>query len=368
MPQAGRVFGPARFFMKEKSVSFGQFVLRKRLWCVAVSLLFLSAAMSANAQETASPAAGSRPAAVPGHGDLFATVNGQDISIREYESAFASLVRQKFYHGQVPEAELQAAREEVKNKLIQRVVLREEAARRGIEPDQKAVEEAVAGYDRQYAASPVWRERRESLLPGLKKQLGDQNSLSRLEQSVRQMPEPTEAEIRAFYDRQPELFVEPEKLRVSAILLSVDPSSPVSAWQSARAEAAAIYKRLEAGGKFEEAARLHSNGKFAEQGGDMGYLHRGMLPEALQERIDGFELGKINPPIDTLEGIAIFRLDERVPPKKREFADVVQRAKELLIRDQQDKAWKGLVDKLVAEADVKIHHQLGTGSREGKSD
>jgi parvulin-like peptidyl-prolyl isomerase len=362
------VFGPARFFMKEKSVSFGQFVRRKQPWYVVLSLLAMSAAMPANAQETAAPAAGAQSAAVSAHGDVFATVNGQDISIREYESTFANLVRQKFYHGQVPEVELQAAREEVKNKLIQRVVLQEEAVRRGIEPDQKGIDEAIAGYDRQYAASPVWRERRESLLPGLKKQLAEQNRLSRLEQSVRQLPEPTEAEVRAFYDKQPELFTEPEKVRVSAILLSIDPSSPVSAWQSARTEAAAIYKRLEAGGSFEEAARLHSNGKFAEQGGDMGYLHRGMLPEALQERIDGFELGKINPPIDTLEGIAIFRLDERVPPKKREFADVAQRAKELLVRDLQEKAWKGLVDKLVAAADVKIHHQLGTGSREGKSD
>ena len=344
----------------------GQFVRRLRPLCLATPLLFLPVALTAAAEEPARPASESQTAAAPAHSDVFATVNGKAISIREYESAFANLVRQKFYHGQVPEAQLQAARDETKDKLVQRIVLLEEADRRGIQPDEKAVEEAIAGYERQYAASPVWRERRESLLPGLRKQLGEQNQLSRLEEEVRQLPDPSEAEVRAFYDKQPELFTEPEKLRMSAILLAVDPSSPVAVWQGAREVAAAIYKRLQAGGSFEEAARLHSNGKFADDGGNMGYLHRGMLPEALQERVDSFELGKVNAPIDTLEGVVIFRLDERVPPKKREFADVAPRARELLVRERRDQAWKGLLDKLTGAADVKIQHQLGTGSREGK--
>ncbi|HZX32194.1 MAG TPA: peptidylprolyl isomerase [Rhodocyclaceae bacterium] len=344
----------------------GQFVRRLRPWCFIAPLVLSSATWAVAAPDAAGPESGAKPAAASGHSDVFATVNGQAISLREYESAFAGLVRQKFYHGQVPDAQLQEAREETKNRLVQRVLLLEEAARRGIAPDDKAVDEAIAGYERQYAASPVWKERRESLLPGLRKQLGEQSQLTRLEQAVRQVAEPSEADVKAFFDRQPELFTEPEKLRLSAILLAVDPSSPVAVWQSAREEAAAIYKRLAAGADFQEAARLHSNGKFADDGGDMGYLHRGMLPEALQERIDSFVLGKVNEPIDTLEGVAIFRLDERLPPKKREFADVAKRAKELLLRERQEQAWKGLLDSLTAAADVKIQHQLATGSKEGK--
>jgi len=86
----------------------------------------------------------------------------------------------------------------------------------------------------------------------------------------------------------------------------------------------------------------------------MGYLHRGMMPEVIQERIDKFVVGKVNEPIDTLEGVAIFKLLERVVPKKRDFADVSGRARELLLRERQDKAWKDLVDRLVAKADVKF--------------
>lgn len=109
---------------------------------------------------------------------------------------------------------------------------------------------------------------------------------------------------------------------------------------------------------------MHSS-VYAEKSGDMGYLHRGMLPENIQQRIDKFEIGKVNEPIDTLEGVAIFRLLDRLPAKQRDFADVSARARDLLVRERQDAAWKSLIDRLVAKADVKFMHAVSTEQREG---
>lgn len=303
-------------------------------------------------------------AAPHAHSPIFAVVNGRAVPTSEYENAFGSLVRQKFYHGQVPESELAAAREEVKSRLVQRIVLLEEAGRRGITPDSKQIEETLAGYDSRYANNPSWRENREQLLSGIKEQLEEQSLVSQLENMVRQVPVPTDAEVRAFYDANPQLFTEPEKLRLSVILLTVDPSSPATAWEATRTEAQAIYKRLEGGADFVDAARMHSS-VYADTGGDMGYLHGGMLPEAIHGLIDKYELGRVNPPVETLEGIAIFRLDDRVAAKKRDFADVAGRARDLLFRESQDQAYKGLINKLVAAADVKFLHGVSAEQRDG---
>lgn len=299
------------------------------------------------------------------HSQVFAVVNGRSIPTQEYETAFASLVRQKFYHGQVPEKELAAAREEVKARLVQRIVLLDEASRRGIAPDDQQIEQVITGYETRYAGSAAWRENRERLLPGLRQQLAEQSLVSRLEGQVKAVPEPTDAEVKAFFEARPELFTEPEKLRLSVIMLGVDPSSPATAWEATREEAKAIHQRLLAGADFGETARLHS-GAYADTAGDMGYLHRGMLPEALQTQIDKYELGKVGEPVETLQGMAIFRLDERLPAKKREFAEVAQRARDLLIRERQDQAWKGLIERLVASAEVKFLHGAtakGEGAR-----
>lgn len=300
----------------------------------------------------------------PSHSQVFAIVNGRAVPTSEYENAFSSLVRQKFYHGQLPEKEVAAIRDEVKNRLVQRIVLLGEAERRGIVPNTKQIEETLTGYDSRYAGNPSWRENREQLLPGIKQQLEEQSLVAQLEEQVRQVPLPADTEIRAYFDANPDLFTEPEKLRLSVILLAVDPSSPATAWDATREEAQAIYKRLAGGADFADAARLHSSA-YAEAGGDMGYLHGGMLPEAIQGLIDKYELGRVNPPLDTLQGVAIFRLDDRIAAKKRDFADVATRARDLLIRENQDQAYKGLINKLVAAADVKFFHGVSAEQRNG---
>jgi len=298
-----------------------------------------------------------------GHDFVFAVINGRAVPTSDYENAFATLIRQRFYHGKIPEGELAAVREEIKHKLVQRIVLLEEAERRKIVADQTTIDEALAGYEKRYTNSPQWQENRERLLPELRRQLAEQSLIAQLDKQVRDLPTPTEDEVRAHYESHPELFTEPEKLRISVILLAVDPSSPATAWQATRDEAKAIYARLASGADFDEAARLHSS-VYAEKSGDMGYLHRGMLPEVIQQKVDQFEVGKVNEPIDTLEGVAIFRLVERQAEKKRAFADVAERARELLVRDRQDGAWKGLIDRLLAKADVRFMHSASAERRD----
>lgn len=298
------------------------------------------------------------------HDQVFAIINGRAVPTADYESAFTTLVRQRFYHGQIPESELAGVRDEIKQKLVQRIVLLEEAERRRIVADEALIDETLASYEKRYTNSPQWQQNRELLLPELRRQLAEQSLISQLDKQVRDLPAPTEAEVRAHYESHPELFTEPEKLRVSVILLAVDPSSPATTWEATREEAKAIYGRLLNGADFDEAARLHSS-VYAEKSGDMGYLHRGMLPELIQKKVDAFEVGKINEPLDTLEGVAIFRLAERVPANKRDFADVAVRARELLVRDRQDAAWKTLIGGLVAKADVRFMHAASNGSQAG---
>lgn len=334
-------------------------------------LAALSALPMAHAQAAVDPetpaAAAPQPASLAGkdaHGSVFAVINGRSIPTAEYEMAFTSLVRQRFYHGQIPESELAGVREEIKNKLVQRVVLLEEAGRRKLVPDEAQIDETLASYEKRYTNSPQWQRNRELLLPELRKQLAEQSLIAQLDQQVRDLPAPTDEEVRAHYEQHPELFTEPEKLRLAVILLAVDPSSPATAWQATRDEAKAIYGRLLGGADFDETARLHSS-VYAEKSGDMGYLHRGMLPEQIQKKVDDYEVGKVNEPLDTLEGVAIFRLIDRKVAQKREFADVATRARELLVRERQDAAWKTLIDGLVAKADVKFLHAASSELRDG---
>lgn len=304
------------------------------------------------AQESTSGATAPSPAAAL---PLHATVNGKPVTQAEFHSAYATFMRQKFYHGQVPQDQLLQARKDVSEKLIDRILLIEEIERRGIAADSAEVEKQMQAYDQRYAANSNWQKSREAMLPGLRQQLDQQSRLSRLEQAVRDVPAPTPEEVKAFYVANPELFTEPEKVRLHTILLAVEPSSAQPVWDAAMQEAEAIVRRIRGGADFGELARMASKDSSAEQDGDMGYLHRGMLADSLHLKIDQFKIGEVSEPIQMLQGVGIFRLDDRIPPKLQDFSRVVERAADLLYRERKEKAWQDLVARLRGAANIVIH-------------
>ena len=285
------------------------------------------------------PVAGQTPPSPLSTAGVYAFVDRQPVLQSDVQAALSELLRKKFYHGQVPEGQMEATLKEAQNQLIDNLLLWREIERRGIEPDLVKVEQELQKYEDRYKSNPQWQQQRASVLPGLRAELERRSRAERIEQSVKALPPPEAAAVRAHYDANPELFTEPARLRLHTILLAVDPSSPASVWQEARDEAQRIVKRLRAGADFEETARIHSQDKSAASGGDVGYLHVGMLPESMQKTLDAFKIGEVADPIDVLEGVAIVRIDERVAPRLRSFADVEARARELLQREAQNKAW-----------------------------
>lgn len=331
-------------------------VLATCLYAGLTALAAGAAQPEAPVSTTSAPPVVAASAAAPAtHGNhVVAIVNGKSISAQEYETLFAATIRERFYHGKIPEGETEKVRKEALDQLIERVLMEQEAEKRGLKPDQAKLEAAVASYEARYGGSAMWQQQRERLLPDLRAQLSRMDVVEQMEYSLRKVSERTAEEVRAYYDQHPENFTEPEKLHLSTILLRVDPSAPKIIWDKAREEAQGIYKRIKAGADFAELAKLHSNDDSSIRGGDLGYLHRGMLPEALQAQVDSFKQGVVAEPITLLEGIALFRLDGRVPPKLRDFKDVEQRAGELCQRDRETRARGVAIARLRKDAKIEI--------------
>jgi parvulin-like peptidyl-prolyl isomerase len=283
-----------------------------------------------------------------------ASVNGQAIDLDSYSQTLTLRARDRFYHGRPPEAELAALRIEVLRDMIDRILFAEEIARRKLKPDAAAVDAELERYERQYGNSPQWQHGRERLLPGLRGELERRNLEARLREVVTEVPAPTGREVEAFYRQRSELFTEPARVRASVILLAVDPSSPAAVWQAVMEEGQRIRAEIDKGTPFAELARRHSMHESAERGGDLGYLHGGMLSGDADELIEKMAVGEVSPAFRVLEGVMIIRIDNRVPAKLRDFADVRARAKELLLRDRQEAAWEALRERLYRQAKVTV--------------
>jgi parvulin-like peptidyl-prolyl isomerase len=288
--------------------------------------------------------------------DYIAIVNGDKIGMGEYISALRSGMRKKFYHGKIPEEEAKKFRKEVAEELVERKLLVEEAKRRNIKPDSELVELSLQDYENRFKDNPEWQKAKDKVLPLVREKLEGDSLKQRLEKAVHEVDEPSEAQLRDYYNKHPELFTTPERVKVSMILLRVDPSSPSKAWEQANEEAASIVERINDGADFAELARIHSSDESAQQGGDMGFVHTGMLGQNAQQVLDLMEPGEISAPVVLLEGVAIFKLVEREKPKLNDFASVKERAGELYMRDTGEKAWTDLLSSLKEEATIEYNN------------
>ncbi len=289
-----------------------------------------------------------------GERSVIAVVEGTSISDAELEEALAATIRQKFYHRQPSEDQLEALRRDVTELLVNRVLLVKEAQRRSIRADEEKVRAELAAFERRYRQQPNWPKIREQALPALTRALQEQSIVAQMEAATRAVPPPGEAELRSYYTSRPELFTEPERVRLSMILLKVDPSSPAAAWEQALQLAQDIAGQIAAGADFAELARRHSGDASASRGGDMGYQHRGMLPPGIEKEIDKIAPGGILGPIRLLEGMAVLRLAERKPAQLRTLEDVRRTVAELWTREQGETQWRGLIARLRADADIRM--------------
>jgi hypothetical protein len=289
--------------------------------------------------------------------EIFAVLGDTVIPAAEFEANFHAGVRERFYHGSVPAADLAEFRREVARAMIDRLLLLREAERLGIGPDEAAVDADLERRAGILAASPDPAQARRVLRERL---LAD-SVLDRFRARIEAVPAPERDAVQAYWRAHPDRFTTPERLRLSVILLKVEPWAPDTAWSGAHEEALRLEARLRGGAAFADLARLHSGDASAAQGGDLGYVHGGMLSREAQEVVDSMAPGEISAPVPLLQGVALFQLAERVAPELNAFEQVEERARELLHRELRAQAWEEALEKLRRDTPVTVNQALVDG-------
>ena len=172
------------------------------------------------------------------------------------------------------------------DQFVEEIIVSEYAAAHGVEV---AAEKIVAAVRTEAGATVIEKRddmRREKLLADI----------------AAQIPEPTAAELRAYYDQHQSDFRSGEELRVRQILVHDETL------------ANDIVKKLKQGADFGELSAEHSRAPNGKRGGEIGFVSRGELPKMFEEQIFRLKPGEVSAPIQTDSSFHIFRVDERRAP------------------------------------------------------
>jgi foldase protein PrsA len=283
-----------------------------------------------------------------------AIVNGKKITIGEVEDAL-----QKFLPSEQHDASIQQGADPTEiqrrfeqfylTKMVRLRVLEAKADELGVAPSEKEISDGVE------EASKELGDTFENVLArvGLDvKTVRAFVTLDLVEVSLKEKVTaeavPTEAELRAFYDSHIDDYT---RTRASHIVVSDEAKAELIADRLHEAPP----DKVDA--LFVELAKKNSiDDTTAAQGGDLGFLTLGQIPEEFEAAALALEPGEVSDVVETSFGFHVIEVTDR---KVQPFEQVKDAIESLIGSPAIEKLWRDYVIGAYEDADVKVNPRFG---------
>lgn len=156
----------------------------------------------------------------------------------------------------------------------------------------------------------------------------------------------TPEEIRDYYDKHEEEWMHDEQIRVYHILLSD------------KEAANSLLSKLNEGADFAAMARLHSMAPESKQGGDIGYVQRGQLPECLETPVFTLEENQVSRVIKTPYGYHIFKVVEKRPAGKSKIDGWMEKIREQVQKEKLEIVYGPWLAKLKSRYRISVSKEF----------
>lgn len=158
--------------------------------------------------------------------------------------------------------------------------------------------------------------------------------------------DPSDADLRRFYDEHLDYFKTAEEVRASHILKSARGEKRHEAYEELRQ----LRKRLQSGEDFVELAKQHSDK--GDEHVDLGFFKRGELAEEFEVVAFSLDAGEISPVFATPFGYHLITVTERKPATPKPFDEVRDQVRELALAERKQDRTRKLVEELQARATI----------------
>jgi len=290
-------------------------------------------------------------------GDKVAVVNGVTISKDTYDRELDFFVRRAAPGGQqIPDVQMAQMKNEVLESLIDRELLFQETKKKGIQVKSEAVSEQLQKIQQRYPN----KEEFKKLLSNMGLTESDvQAQIERgmaiqelIDQEVTEKIKVSDEETKAFYDKNPQLFQQPEQIKASHILIKVQADAPADQKAEARKKIEDVQQKVKKGEDFATLAKTYSEGPSGPKGGDLGYFRRGQMVKPFEEAAFSLKPDETSEIVETQFGYHLIKVNDKKPAKKMTYAEVKDRLNEHLKKQKTDAEANAYIETLRKDAKI----------------
>ncbi|HUV09104.1 MAG TPA: peptidylprolyl isomerase [Spirochaetia bacterium] len=288
-----------------------------------------------------------------------ALVNGEPI-LREELDRELNLTKQQLAGGgqAIDETKIPEIEKSILNRLIDIKLIHQESISRGIAVTDEEAKEQLKTLKGQFQSEEEFTNAlktmgltEEIIINQMKRDLALERFLKTYMEDAVKIPD---EEILDYYVKNPQLFIAPERVRASHILVTVDSSATDDDKTKALNKIRVARLRLEKGEDFAEVAKQVSEGPSAPKGGDLDFFARGQMVKPFEDAAFALKKGEISGIVETQFGYHLIKATDRQPETVLEYDQVKERIKSLLGQERSQTIIEALVAELKEKAKIKI--------------
>lgn len=329
--------------------------------CMTVAVASVVLSMLGTSGVTAAEKKPEPVAAVKKSGSLpdpVARVNGVAIPAADLQKALNAFNKSPSA-AQVPPGKEKEVQQFLLNQMLGGELMYQVAQKTPVKDQDKKVADTVAKLKSRFKTEDEFKK-------GLQEQGITENDLLELirrnvvienyiEQVIVPKQQVTDADVKAFYDKNPETFTQPEQVRASHILISVDAKATDADKKKAKEKADALLKQVKGGADFTKLAQENSSCPSSKQGGDLGYFGKGQMVKPFEEAAWSLKPGEISGIVETQFGYHIIKVTEKKTASKIKFEDVKAKIAETLKRQKVSEAINATLEEAKKKAKIDIY-------------
>ena len=168
-------------------------------------------------------------------------------------------------------------------------------------------------------------------LAAMKEELLTKFAISKAIESVKV----TDAEVKAFYDENPDQFVSGDSVNASHILVDSEE------------KAKEIHAKIVAGNTtFADAAKANSSCPSGAQGGELGEFGHGQMVKEFEDAAFAMEVGELSEPVKTQFGWHLITVTAKKASEALAFDTIKDQLCEQLLAEKQQKAYVSKINQL----------------------
>ena len=182
----------------------------------------------------------------------------------------------------------------------------------------------------------------------------------------------SDKEVEEYYTSHQDEFTVPEKIKVSYILIKVDPEAKKEVNEEKKAKAEEIVAKARSGEDFSALAKQYSEDtKTKNKGGVLPFFAKGSKDPEFEKAAFNLKKDEISDPVFTKKGYNIIKLTDKKEGRTKSLKEASNKIRNKLKQKNRNDAIENLLNDLKAKSKVVIYEDTltkVTGKSKGKSD